>query len=74
MSYKNSDELNQIIDTNLPGWPQFRRQEVVQSSEVLEYYARDIIECLHTLWGDPDFDGNLILEPEQLYANEEMTI
>ena len=46
----------------------------MQSSEVLEYYARDIIECLRALWGDPDFDDDLIVEPERLYADEEMTI
>ena len=74
MSYKNSEELNRIIDTKLPGRPQFTRREVVQSGEVIEYYARDIIECLRALWGDPDFDGDLIFEPERLYADEDMTI
>ena len=34
----------------------------------------NIIECLHALWGDPDFDGDLILEPERLYADGDMTI
>jgi len=43
----------------------------VQSGEVLEFYARNIIECLRALWGDPDFDGDLIFEPERLYADEE---
>ena len=46
----------------------------MQSGEVIEYYARDIIECLRALWGDPDFDGDLIFEPERLYADEDMTI
>jgi len=64
LSYKNSEELNRIIDTKLPGRPQFTRREVVQSGEVIEFYMCDIIECLRTLWGDPDFDGDLILEPE----------
>ena len=35
---------------------------------------RDIIECLHALWGDPDFDRDLILEPERLYVDGDMTI
>ena len=74
MLYKNSNELNRIIDTKLPGRPQFKRREVVQSGEVLEFYARDIIECLRALWGDPDFEGDLILEPERLYADQDMTI
>ena len=72
--YKNSDELNQIIDTKLPGWPQFKHREVVQSGEVLEFYACDIIECLCAIWGDPDFEGDLIVEPERLYANQNMSI
>ena len=46
----------------------------MQSGEVLEFYARDIIECLRTLWGDPDFDGNLIVEPERLYADEDTRV
>jgi hypothetical protein len=74
VSYKNSDELNRIIDTKLPGRPQFTRQEVVQSGEVLEFYTRDIVECLRALWGDPDFNNDLILEPERLYADQDMTI
>ena len=72
--YKNLDELNQIIDTKLPGWPQFKHQEVLKSGEVLEFYACDIIECLHTLWGDADFEGDLILESEQLYTDQNMTV
>ena len=74
LSYKNSEELNRIIDTKLPGRPQFTRREVMQSGEVVEFYMRDIVECLRALWGDPEFDGDLILEPERLYADEDMTI
>jgi hypothetical protein len=46
----------------------------VQSGEVLEFYSRDIIACLRALWGDPDFGDDLILEPERLYADEDMMI
>ncbi|KAF8808312.1 hypothetical protein BYT27DRAFT_7222947 [Phlegmacium glaucopus] len=74
LSYKNSNELNQLIDTQLPGRPQFKRWEVVQSGEVLEFYTCNIIECLRALWGDPDFEGDLILKPERLYADQDMTI
>ena len=65
LSYRTSDELNRIID-KLPGRPQFKRREVVQSGEVLEFYSHDIIECLRALWGDPDFTDDLILKPERL--------
>ena len=66
--------MNNIIDTKLPGRPQFKRHEIVQSGEVLEYYSRNIIECIRALWGDPDFADDLIVEPERLYADEDMEI
>jgi len=44
----------------------------VQSGEVLEFYSRDIIECIRALWGDPDFADDLIVEPERLYADDDM--
>ena len=74
LSYKNSDELNKIIDNKLPGRPQFKRREIVQSGESVELFSRDIIDCLRALWGDPEFSEDLILEPERLYADEDMTI
>ena len=46
----------------------------MQSGEAVELYSRDIIECLRALWGDPEFSEDLILEPERLYADEDMTI
>jgi hypothetical protein len=66
--------LNKIIDTKLPGRPQFKRREIVQSGEAVELLSRDIIECVRALWGDPEFSEDLILEPERLYADEDMTI
>ena len=44
----------------------------MQSGKVLEYYLHNIIECICALWGDPDFADDLIVEPEQLYADEDM--
>ena len=73
LSYKNSKELNKIIDNKLPGRPQFKRREIVQNGEVVELFSGDIIECLRALWGDPKFSEDLILEPERLYADEDMT-
>ena len=46
----------------------------MQSGKVLEFYSHDIIKCLRALWGNPDFADDLILEPEQLYADKDMTI
>lgn len=39
--------------------------------EEFEFYARDILECIRSLWRDPDFVDDLILEPERQYADEE---
>ena len=42
--------------------------------EVLEFYARDPIECLEALWSDPDFVNDLIVEPERHYGDKDMTV
>ncbi|PPR06007.1 hypothetical protein CVT24_004719 [Panaeolus cyanescens] len=70
LSYKNSNELNKIIDEKLPARPVFRRHEVVQNGEVVEFYSRDIIDCIKTIWGDPDFVDDLILQPERHYVDD----
>jgi len=69
LSYKNTDELNKIIDTSLPRRPSFKRHEVVVAGESFELYARDIVECLKALWADPDFLPFLVFEPERHYAD-----
>lgn len=74
LSYKNSDELNKIIDTKLPSRPQFTRHEVTQGGESLEFYTRDALECIQTLWRDPDFEDDLILEPERQYADPDCSV
>ncbi|PPQ73617.1 hypothetical protein CVT26_010525 [Gymnopilus dilepis] len=70
LSYKNADTLNKIIDNNLPGRPRFTRHEVLVDGEALEFFARDIIECIKALWGDADFIVDLIFEPERQYADD----
>ncbi|PPQ97936.1 hypothetical protein CVT26_002941 [Gymnopilus dilepis] len=74
LSFKNSEQLNKIVDSKLPGRPEFKRHEVVIGGEVLEFYSRDPLECLEALWGDPEFVNDLIVEPERHYADEDMTI
>jgi Plavaka transposase len=74
LSYKNSDELNKIINNKLPGQPQFKHNEVVQSGEAFKFYLHDIIECLEALWGDPNFVNDLITESECHYADGDMTV
>lgn len=71
LSYNNSNELNQVIDEKIPGRPKFERHEVVIQGEAMEFYARDVVECIRALWGDPDFADQLIVQPERHYAEED---
>ncbi|KAF8958080.1 hypothetical protein BDZ97DRAFT_1906593 [Flammula alnicola] len=73
LSYKNSLELNKKIDDHLPGRPKFHRHEVVVQGEAMELYSRDVMECIQALWGDPDFAGELIFQPERHYADDDET-
>ncbi|KAK7025521.1 hypothetical protein VNI00_015955 [Paramarasmius palmivorus] len=49
LSYKSGQELNTIIDHQLPGRPPFTCHEVVVAGEVFEFYCCDIIQ--KTLYG-----------------------
>ena len=68
MSYKNSKELNAIVD-ELPSRPKFNKSEVTVAGEVFDIYHRDILECIQALIGDPDFVGKLKLAPERHYLD-----
>jgi len=66
-------QLNDIIDNQLPGRPPFRCKELVIGEERLEFYYRDIIECIQSLYGDPEFVQDLIYTPERHYTSTERT-
>lgn len=70
LSFKNSHELNKIIDTRLPGRPAFKREEIVIADQAFDIYYRDIIQCIRALWSDPEFAPVLVFEPEHLYKDE----
>ena len=74
LSFKNTHELNRIIDTSLPTRPKFKRHEVVVAGESFELYARDIVECIRALFGEPDFASHLVFEPERQYVDQDETI
>ncbi|KAF8833373.1 hypothetical protein BDN67DRAFT_992852 [Paxillus ammoniavirescens] len=67
--YKNSQELNKIIDTRLPRRPCFQRQEIVVAGKAFDVYFCDILECIRALFGDPEFAPYLAFEPERHYAD-----
>jgi Plavaka transposase len=73
LSYKNTNELNSIIDNELPGRASFICQDLVIGSETLQLYYRDILQCIHALYGDPEFARDLIFAPERHYTNRERT-
>ncbi|KAJ6471532.1 hypothetical protein C8R45DRAFT_1055045 [Mycena sanguinolenta] len=74
LSYKNSRELNQIIDQLPAGRPTFTRQEIVVAGEAFDVYFRSVVDCIKALYGDPEFAGELIFKPERHYADADETI
>ncbi|KAF7358258.1 hypothetical protein MVEN_00874900 [Mycena venus] len=74
LSYKNSRELNNIVDKSLPGRPRFKRREIIVGGEVYDVYFCDILECVKVLFGDPEFVAHLKVAPERHYADEDKTV
>jgi hypothetical protein len=74
LSYRNSRELNKIIDTQIPARrPQFQRKEILVAGEAFDVYCRDIIECVRALYGDPEFAPYLVFQPERHYTDQDKT-
>lgn len=76
LSFRNSQELNTIIDTHLPNRrPRFHRQEVAvkAAGEAFDVYFRDVMECIKALYSDPEFAPHLKFAPERHYADEDGT-
>jgi hypothetical protein len=71
LSFHTVKELNALIDDNLPGRPTFRRKEVLIAGERLEFYCRDALESIRSLFGDPQFANELVFAPERHYTNHE---
>ena len=73
LSYCTPNELNNIIDKELPGCPQFKCQDLVIAGETLQFYYHDIIPCIQTLYGDPEFARDLVFAPERHYTDHQCT-
>ncbi|KAI0684824.1 hypothetical protein BC835DRAFT_1461247 [Cytidiella melzeri] len=69
LSFRTTDELNNIVDKRLPGRPRFARHKVLIGDEVCEIFYRDIIECIRSLFGDPDSEVYLVFAPEKHYTD-----
>ena len=73
LSYKTANELNDIIDKELPGRPPFKLHELVIGGERLQFHYREAIPCIRALFGDPKFTNDLVFAPERHYADREKT-
>ncbi|RPD72981.1 hypothetical protein L226DRAFT_546761 [Lentinus tigrinus ALCF2SS1-7] len=72
LSYKNTNELNKIIDEQLTSArPRFIRREIIVAGEAFEVFYRDVIQCIRALYGDPEFSGILVFTPERHYTDKE---
>lgn len=69
LSYKNTAELNKLIDQDLPGRPSFQRHEVIVGSEVCDVYFRDALACIKALFADPDLAPYLVTAPEKHFTD-----
>ncbi|KAF7796673.1 hypothetical protein EIP86_007856 [Pleurotus ostreatoroseus] len=74
LSYKNSRELNKIVDSLPAMRPKFQREELVCAGEAFDVYMRDIVECLKALYGDAEFARYLVFLPERHYADPDHTL
>jgi hypothetical protein len=73
LSYRTTRELNSIIDNNLPGPPSFQCRELVIGHERLQFFCRDTLLCIRSLYGTPEFMQYLVFAPEQHYTDSERT-
>jgi Plavaka transposase len=73
LSFHTVKELNNIIDHKLPGpgRPCFQRKDLIIGQERLEFYYRDMLECIRSLFGDPQFAQDLVFAPERHYTSHE---
>ena len=75
LSYKNSAELNKIIDNQLPEHrPPFKRATVRLEGEVYDVFFRDVIKCVKALFGDAEFAQYLVFTPERHYTDATRTV
>ncbi|KAH9175218.1 hypothetical protein EDB89DRAFT_2113355 [Lactarius sanguifluus] len=71
LSYHMPNELNKIIDKELPGHPQFKCEDMTITGNTLQFYFRDVLECIRTLYGNPEFARDLVFVPECHYTDHE---
>ncbi|KAF8481855.1 hypothetical protein DFH94DRAFT_691497 [Russula ochroleuca] len=73
LSYRTTKQLNDIIDKEMSGRPPFQCKVLNIGDERLEFYSRDALECIRSLYGDPEFTQDLVFAPERHYTSHECT-
>ena len=63
-------ELNRVIDNDLTGPPPFQCWEFDLGHEHLQFYCRDILQCIRALYGDPNFVQDMTFAPERHYSDD----
>ncbi|KAG1765459.1 hypothetical protein EV702DRAFT_1182481 [Suillus placidus] len=74
LSYKNSRELNGIINKQLPGRPKFHHEQIIVAGEAFCIFYQDVLECIKALYGDLDFVDYLVFSPECHYTDDDETV
>ncbi|EIN04772.1 hypothetical protein PUNSTDRAFT_75804 [Punctularia strigosozonata HHB-11173 SS5] len=74
LSYHNTRELNKIIDTKLPDRPSFRHDQLVVDGVAYDMWSRNILHCIRSLFGRPEFADVIITAPERHFADAEGTV
>ncbi|KAG2047149.1 hypothetical protein BDR06DRAFT_985315 [Suillus hirtellus] len=74
LSFKNSCELNMIINNELPGCPKFKCEQIIIADQAFDIYYHDIIECIKALFSDPKSTQYLVFMPKHQYADEDKTV
>jgi len=74
LSYRDSAGLNAIIDNELPSEIPFKRQQIEVNGKIFDMHYRDIISCIKTLYGNPEFLPHMVYAPKRHYTDEDMTV
>ncbi|KAH8976730.1 hypothetical protein EDB92DRAFT_1810600 [Lactarius akahatsu] len=69
LSYRTPKELNDIIDKELPGCPPFKCQDLTIAGDTHQVYFRDTLQCIRSLYGNPEFARDLAFAPERHYVD-----
>jgi len=64
LSYRSMQELNSMIDTELSGHSCFQCHVLDIGDEELEFFCRDVLECIRSLYGDPSWAQDMVFAPE----------